>query len=166
MNRPFLVERLRQPGKLRPKRNHASVMDGLAIEYLDQGLHQAVFEAMPMALFVVDGDVNVLEYNAAAGRLAGEAKRSTLRRRGGEVLHCIHATESPEGCGHSAACRDCVIRNSVQAAARGEPVTRQWAPVELSVNGTILRANLEVSCLPFNFGRQAFILLMLDGLGS
>ena len=76
----------------------------LGIRFLDEGLHRVLFNAMPMPVFVVDEDVRILEYNAAAARLLGSDKRAVLQRRGGAVLHCLHATESLEGCGQAPAC--------------------------------------------------------------
>ena len=72
-------------------------------------IFRTVFDAMPSLIFVVDNDVRIQEYNAAAADLL-TAKRSTiLKRRGGEVLHCLHAAEAPEGCGWAPFCKDCVI---------------------------------------------------------
>ena len=142
------------------------VMQRLAVQFLDQGFHRALFEAMPMPVFVVDSDVSILEYNSAAAELLGEEKRLVLKRRGGEVLHCVHASEVPEGCGRAAACVDCVVRHSVQAAARGQVVKREWAQMELTREGKPTRVDLRVSCQPFNYEKHCFVLLILEGLND
>jgi len=113
---------------------------------------------------VVDEGMCIFDYNAAAARLLGKGKRLVLRHRGGEVLDCIHAAETPEGCGRAPACRDCVVRKSVRAAARGRRVTRQLAQMELARNGKTISLKLQVSCQPFTYGRSSFILLVLEGL--
>ncbi|HYG34984.1 MAG TPA: PAS domain-containing protein [Clostridia bacterium] len=139
-------------------------MTGLPIQFLDQAFHRVLFDAMPMPILVVDNDVSILEYNSAAAKLLGQDKAVVLRRRGGEAMHCVHATKTPEGCGHSPACADCVVRNSVRAASRGTQVTRQWAPLEILANGRATKTNLWVSCYPFQYEQHSFILLMLEGL--
>jgi PAS domain-containing protein len=141
-------------------------MNRLAIQFLDEGFHRVLFDAMPMPVFVVDADVSILEYNAAAAQLLGAEKQTVIRRRGGEILRCLHAVEVPEGCGHSPACSDCVVRKSVQAASRGKRVTRQWTKMELVTGRKTTKVNLRVSCQPFTYQRRRFILLILEGLND
>ena len=141
-------------------------MNRVAVQFLDQGFHRMLFDAMPMPVFVVDEDVHIMECNAAATRLFGPDKQMILKRRGGEVLHCVNATKVPEGCGHAPACHDCPVRNAVQAAARGQCVTRQNARMELAAGGKTTRVDLQISCSPFAYERAKFILLVLEGLNN
>lgn len=141
-------------------------MTRLAVQFLDQGLHRAIFDAMPMPVFLVDADASILEYNAAAGQLLGPKKEAVLRRRFGDVLHCLHATESPDGCGTSPSCPDCVVRQSVQAASRGQRVVRRQARLVRRINDKRTTANLRVGCHPFTYEGHAFNLLVLEGLND
>jgi PAS domain-containing protein len=141
-------------------------MSRIAVQFLDQGLHRVLFDAMPMPVFVVDKDMSVLEYNAAAARLFGSDKQAVLQRRGGSVWNCVHAEKTPEGCGHAPTCGDCVVRESVLAAARGRHVTRQRAEMELIHKGRPTRVDVRVSCQPFTYGKSSFILLTLEGLND
>ena len=125
-----------------------------------------LFDAMPMPVFVVDEDVCILECNAAAARLLGPDKQTIVKQRGGEVLHCVHAKETPEGCGRAPACSDCPVRQAVQAASRGQRVTRQKARMELSAKGKTTKVDFQISCSPFNYERSKFILLVLEGLNN
>jgi len=140
-------------------------MGRLDVQFLDQGLHRVLFDAMPLPVFVVDNDVNILEYNAAAARLLVEGWQTRKRRRGGDVLQCLHATESPGGCGCSPACSSCGLREAVNTAFHGQPVTRQWAAMELNQKGKPAKVNLRVSCQPFTYRKSALVLLVLEGLG-
>lgn len=139
-------------------------MGRLDVQFLDEGLHRVLFDAMPLPVFVVDSDVNILEYNAAGARLLVEGWQTRKHRRSGDVLQCLHATEATGGCGRSAACSRCGLREAVNAAFRGQPVTRQWAAMELNRQGKPAKVNLRVSCQPFNYGKSSFVLLVLEGL--
>jgi PAS domain-containing protein len=141
-------------------------MSRLAIQFLDQGLHRVLFDAMPLPVFVVDKDVNILECNAAAARLFGQGKRTRKQTRPGDILHCLHTTESPRGCGGASACRDCGLRAAVRAASRGRSVTRQAAEMELIQKGKLTKVNLHISCQPFSYGKSSFVLLVLEGLNT
>ena len=139
-------------------------MSRLAVQFLDEGLHRILFDAMPMPVFVVDKDVNILECNRAASSLLGHVRPDAEHRRGGDVLHCLHAARTPEGCGRMAACGDCQLRESVRAASRGEIVTRRWAEMELFQEGKPAKVSLRVSCQPFTYKQSPLILLVLEGL--
>ncbi len=141
-------------------------MQSLAVQFLDQGFHRVLFNAMPMPVFVVDHDVSILEYNTAAAELVGQTKKQVLRRRSGDVLHCVHATETPLGCGHSAVCSDCVVRKAVQAAMKGQAVTRQWAKMDFLSKGKVSKVTLRVTSQPVNYEDQRFVLLVLEGLND
>jgi PAS domain-containing protein len=141
-------------------------MNRVAVQFLDQGFHRMLFDAMPLPVFVLDDDVRILECNAAATRLFGPDKQTILKRRGGEVLHCVHAKEVAEGCGHAPACPDCPVRNAVQAACRGEPVSRQKVQMELAAGGKTTKVDLQISCSPFTYERSTFILLVIEGLNA
>ena len=139
-------------------------MNRLAVQFLDQGFHRMLFDAMPMPVFVVNEDVCILECNAAAAKLLGRSKQFLVGKRCGEALNCIHAREVPEGCGRSPDCGECVVRQSVRAASRGRTVVRHEAEMKFGRNGKHTKANLRVTCQPFTYERRTFILLILEGL--
>jgi PAS domain-containing protein len=139
-------------------------MSRLAVEFLDQGLHRVLFDAMPMPVFVVDDDVSILECNSAAARLLGGDKKYHLNRRGGDVLQCIHAKDSPDGCGRGGACGDCMVRDAVRAAASGKRVTRRATCMELQTGSKSKKVNLRVSTLPITYQQHSYVLLILEGL--
>lgn len=139
-------------------------MSSLPVQFLDQSLHRVMFDAVPIPMFVVDPDVSILEYNAAAAQWLGNDRTAILRKRGGEVLHCLHAGETPRGCGGSDSCPDCVVRNSVTSAARGVPVVRRPTQMELVRQGRPVPVDVQVTTNPFQYERHSFVLLMLEGL--
>lgn len=139
-------------------------MSRVAVEFLDQGFHRMLFDAMPMPVFVVDQDVTLLEYNTAAARLLAKGQQEWMGHRVGDAFHCIHSSDVPEGCGRGPVCLDCVLRQSVRAASQGQRVTRRLAPMELKLKGKMKHLNLRVTCHPFQYERHALILLILEGV--
>lgn len=69
-----------------------------------------VLDAIPSPIFVVDDDVQIMGYNLAASRMVVQEPEVVIRRRAGEILHCVHATETPAGCGRAEFCQDCPVR--------------------------------------------------------
>jgi hypothetical protein len=120
-----------------------------------------VFDALPFAAFVVDSDVRLLAANQAASRLLRGDAVSELRRRGGEALQCIN---SNEGCGKSAACTDCAIRNAVvYAVSKGQPI-RTRAKFEFHQNDSVDQMLALVTAAPLTYDGQACALLCIENL--
>jgi len=112
---------------------------------------RSVLDAMPALVFVVDHDVRIQDYNAAAGEFLSAKRTAIIKRRGGEVLHCVHATDVPEGCGRGPFCTNCIIRNSVEKAFDGHRVVRRRAKMEILREATMLEIYALVTSSPFRF---------------
>ncbi len=132
---------------------------------LDQ-LSASILHAMPLPILVVDDDVSILWYNQAAAQVVGAEAVLVLRRRAGEVLHCLHAQETPEGCGRAAACRDCPVRGAVGQALQGQKVIRQRAKMELVHGNIVTPVHLLVTTAPFTFQGKAWALLVLEDISE
>lgn len=127
---------------------------------------QAIFEAVPVAVLVVDQDVRVLDYNVAAQSFLGSDKRIHYRVRGGEALHCLQAYASPAGCGHGPACDVCIVRNSVKQAMGGDKVTRRKARMQLSAAGAVREIYLLVTAAAMVHDTERLVLLTLEDVSE
>jgi hypothetical protein len=113
-------------------------------------------------IFVVDGDMRVQAYNAAAAELLVARDDAILKRRSGEVLGCLNACDSPRGCGRGPACSDCVVRNAVGKVFGGGRVVRQRAHLELNLAGRSVDLFAQVTASPFAFDGQELALLVIE----
>ena len=127
---------------------------------------RSIFNAVPAMMLVVDADVSICFWNTAASKLVGTDKALIYRKRGGEVLGCVHATDDPEGCGRGAHCKDCVIRNAVREALRGGTVYRKKTRMELHNNGAVVEVHMLVTAASFMFDEMTFVLLTLEDISE
>jgi len=141
-------------------------MTEISVRFLDQGLHRVLFDAMPMPVFVVDEDVTLLEYNAAACRFLAQDKELLSRRRAGDVLHCLHAVRAPGGCGRAKACADCLVRKAVRSALNKFPITRACTRMERVVGGRPSIVDLRITARAFAYESHKLVLLILEGLND
>jgi len=123
-----------------------------------------ILNAIPSPIFVVEEDVCIVDYNDAAEKMLNQDRSLVLRHRAGDVLHCIHSTETPEGCGRAPQCSECVVRNSVNAALQGATLVRQTAPIELLANGKIQEALFLITAVALDYGVQKLALLILEDI--
>ncbi|HSA78197.1 MAG TPA: histidine kinase dimerization/phospho-acceptor domain-containing protein, partial [Nitrospirota bacterium] len=121
-----------------------------------------LFDTIPSFIFIVDNDVRIHHVNAAASKLLGADKEIVLLERGGEALHCIHSTETPEGCGRAPACMDCVVRNSVKRSFQGGSVQRETAKFMLLHPDGTKEVHMMVTASPLRYEDREFCLLILE----
>jgi PAS domain-containing protein len=126
----------------------------------------AVLDAIPSPILVVDDEVQILSYNLAASQLLGQNPELVLRRRAGEILHCLHSTEVPEGCGRAAPCSDCPVRNSVNESVHGQRVVRKKARMQLVSEGQPVELYLLVTTAPFTCQDRSLVLLILEDISE
>ena len=127
---------------------------------------RAVFDALPSLVFVVDQDVRIQEYNAAASDLLMAERKTVLKRRAGEILHCIHSSEVQEGCGRSSFCKDCIIRNSVTEAFQGNRVVRRRTRIELIRDTNKIEIYALITVSPFSFQDRPLVLLVIEDISE
>ena len=126
----------------------------------------AVLDAIPSPILVVDDDVQIIGYNLAASHLLAQNPELVMRRRAGEILHCLHSTESPEGCGRASACSDCPVRNAVNESMHGQRVVRKKARMQLVSAGQAVELYLLVTTVPFTHRDKCLVLLILEDISE
>ena len=130
------------------------------------GFAETVLDALPIPVFVVDPDVCIVSLNTASQEMLGVDRQPVIRKRGGEVLHCLHAADSPEGCGRGDYCRNCVIRNAVSLAFQGDRVVRRRARMELVESDVVRDAYFLVTTSRFGHEGRSHALLTLEDISE
>jgi PAS domain-containing protein len=123
-----------------------------------------VFDAIPSLIFVVDDDVRIQDYNAAASDLLSGQRETILKRRGGDVINCLHSKATPRGCGCSDFCDHCIIRNSVKEAFKGNRVVRRRSKMEIIRNEEKLEIYALITASPFLFENRQLVLLVIEDI--
>lgn len=129
-------------------------------------LFRTVFDALPSMIFVVDSDMRIEEYNAAAAELLADKREAIIKHRGGEVLHCIHSKDVPEGCGRAPLCNDCIIRNSVYEASLGHRVVRRRTKMDIVRSGEVANLYALITASPFQFEERPLVLLVIEDISE
>jgi PAS domain S-box-containing protein len=80
---------------------------------LEQSDFEILFINAPFVMLIVDRNRRVVRLNRSAVAMTRRPEQESIGLRGGEALRCVHAADDPKGCGFSAACESCIIRNAV-----------------------------------------------------
>jgi hypothetical protein len=126
----------------------------------------AVFDALPSRVFIVDDDVKIQEYNAAASELLMAGRKTVIKQRAGDILHCVHANETPDGCGKAPSCKYCIIRTSVGEAFDGNRVVRRRSRIELIRDGGKIQIYALITASPFSFQDRPLVLLVIEDISE
>ena len=125
-----------------------------------------ILDAIPASIFMVDKDVSVLGVNRKALLMLSQDPESIIRRPAGELLHCIHSTETPGGCGTSESCRECLVRAGVSKSFSANQVMRQKVQMELVNEGDVSKVSLLITTTPFEFKQKMLVLLILEDISE
>lgn len=127
-------------------------------------LDRTIFNALPIPAFVVDEDVRILELNGAAAELCSQSREGVYGLRGGEVLHCLHAADVPEGCGRGPACKDCVIRSLVAKCLVGQTTSRKMMALQLAPELEAKDLQVLITASPMPDGGEKLALVMVEDI--
>ncbi len=127
---------------------------------------RAVLDAIPSPVLIVDNDIHILACNRAAAPLVGDEPKLVLHMRGGEALHCFNSTASPAGCGHSAGCQTCIVRNAVHSSFDNQRVFRQKSKMTLAGVGGNSEVYLLVTAAPLHHEGGSYVILILEDISE
>lgn len=119
-------------------------------------------DAIPAAVFVVDARVQILDCNAAGVDLLGLPGKESLPKLCGDALGCLHALESPGGCGSNPFCRDCALRASVKESFAGNRIVRRKIERLLVRQGQLQKFHLLISASTFEYKGNLLALVTLE----
>jgi hypothetical protein len=127
---------------------------------------QSILDVIPIMIFVVDNNVRIRDMNQAAATTFGLEKAIVFNKSGGEILHCLHLNDVPEGCGSGPSCESCLIRNSVMLCLQGKTITRRRATFVMLTQGSKKELELLITVSPVNICDEPLALLMLEDISE
>ena len=137
----------------------------MADRLIDGDSHlRVVLDAMPAAVLVVDEKLRLQDTNRAADRLLDSSTDAILGQVSGDVLQCLNAVRSEQGCGSSSKCARCIIRSAVGAAEQGKTAKRQMATMLIEQHGRVRSASFLITASPFHYNELSLVLLVLEDI--
>ncbi|MEE4357156.1 MAG: MASE3 domain-containing protein, partial [Desulfococcaceae bacterium] len=74
---------------------------------------KTLIDSAPVGILIVDDSYRIVRSNTATEKLFKKKTSEIIHCRGGDIISCGRALEHPEGCGHSAECGKCFLRNAL-----------------------------------------------------
>ena len=132
----------------------------------DPGLRR-IASSLPELLAVVNRERQVVYANRQLqDLLGGGSLESICGGRPGELLHCIHAAETPSGCGTARSCRYCGAARAILETQRtGRPSTEECT-VTTGPEGGLRAYNFQVTATALQIAGARYVLLSLRDISA
>jgi|GEM_PF-1749416 len=124
----------------------------------------AIYDNAPLIMLLVDGERRVRKANLFAADFANRQAPEMYGLRSGEALGCLHALDSPQGCGYGPSCQNCAVRRTVlDTFETGQSYQQVRASLPFSVHGEEQELTFLLSTSRLYIHEQPLVLLiMLD----
>ena len=142
------------------------VLAGLRERLLAERVMQACITAMPELVLILNRQRQIIAVNPTLLASLGLADPDTLiGSRPGEVLHCVHANDGPDGCGTGRHCEVCGAALALETCQRQR--ARQVQECLMTVRkGAIQPLELEVVAAPLVLGEDELTLCAMRDISD
>jgi signal transduction histidine kinase len=121
-----------------------------------------ILGSVPGVLLFLNEHRQIVFANDAAFCFLGiEPTLDVLGSRPGEAVQCVHALETPGGCGTTEFCQTCGAVQAILAAQRGNPDTREC---RIATKDSWSALDLKVSTTPFEYEGEQFTVCALQDI--
>ncbi len=127
-------------------------------------MFKTITDELPVPVIVVDSDVKIVYANKSARTFVGEESANILRKRWGEILHCVNQGISPEGCGRQAVCKGCGIRQIVASAYREGKGGRHLEEFLMQESKAVRRVRFVIHSVLTSIEGNDHVMLVLDDI--
>lgn len=125
----------------------------------------AIFDSAPFILAVVDADSRIRRTNIKDTQSLREPFSDGSELLPGELLRCVHALRTPNGCGRSSHCEACPIRNTVlDTITRRECHRDVKAPVTINCPEGLKQFTFLLQAVPIKISGEPLALLALQDI--
>ena len=116
-------------------------------------------------LAVLDENRQIVALNDSLIKILGIADCSeALGLRPGEALHCIHANDSPAGCGTTKYCSTCGAAIAIVSSQEHNGPMERICALTVERNGQQMDLSLSVKSHPVTISKTRFLLLFLQDI--
>lgn len=126
-----------------------------------------VLQNINTALFLVDEEVKVSEFNDAFQILFSQDRSQAIGRRCGNVIGCSFAVDEKAECGKSSHCDKCAIRSAiVKALSRHSSTYKELLNRDFVIAGKRLNKHLQFSTQYLDYHDNSMALVMIDDVSE
>jgi len=126
---------------------------------------EAIFDAAPVGMMLIDDQGFVKRVNDVLAKLAHRDFSEIINKRPGEGLGCIHVSEHANECGHSPFCSACLVRKTFKGVLGSWQATRGVeVQAAFLIDGKEVNPWLEISAEPAYIDGSRHVVLAIQDI--
>ena len=138
-------------------------------EILDQKQKnlEAIFDAVPICMLLVDENLVVKRVNDAVRQIVNKDYQQIIGKQIGSALNCLNHINSEKGCGYSPACEKCLLRKTIESAiSSGQSAKKIEIQTSLKVDNQEITPWLWVSAEPIVIDDRKHAVIAIDDISD
>lgn len=126
-----------------------------------------LLEAIPYIVLVLNQERQIVHSNSKLLETLGLTHiDSLLAKRPGEIIHCIHADEGPNGCGTSKHCGVCGAVQAILESQKTNKKASQEARITTVVNNKIVAWDLLIVSTPVELASKKYMIVSMADISA
>ncbi len=126
---------------------------------------QVIFDASPVGMVLLDESMTITKVNDVAAKLVNKNMPEMIDMPPGQALGCIHAQETPNGCGSGPTCPLCPIRDIFQRVFDTDlPIRGVEAQPALLIKGALVQPWLEINASPLIMAGGRYVIASISNI--
>jgi hypothetical protein len=128
---------------------------------------QELLQALPYIAAILNENRQIIFANDPLLQLMEvDCPDAYLGKKPGEVLSCIHSSDSPDGCGIAESCKMCGAINTILVSKRNNKKTIGECRISALKDGKAVSYDLQVAATPLKIKTQSYTLLTVNDISS
>jgi hypothetical protein len=126
--------------------------------------YYALLNAIPMPVFIVDGDLIVTNTNHSAREVFSFAGGQARNNRWGRTAQCVNSFDNDLGCGHGEKCGQCPIRATVAQCLNGSPALHKKVIISLQSKDSVTEHELLITMNQIVMANNLYALFIVENV--
>jgi signal transduction histidine kinase len=144
-----------------PERSTGEALTAARQRLMAHPLVQQLLDSFPEAAMILNEQRQIVLANDKLALLLERHRDGLVGNRPGEALRCIHAGDSPAGCGTTEFCKYCGAVNAIVMSQRDERVAVRECRITRDIEGMIAALDLRVWATPLTVDGEHFTVFAL-----
>jgi sigma-B regulation protein RsbU (phosphoserine phosphatase) len=124
-----------------------------------------VLESITSAIFIVDKDVRVIEFNDAIRAIFQKKDEEIIRKYCGDALGCSFTVIEEKHCGDTSYCHQCTIRGAiVRALDKKEATIKKVISREFRIKDFFIKKHFQATVKPFDYNDSEYALIIFEDI--
>lgn len=149
------------------RRASAALIEKQALQINSEPHIAGILHAISLPVIIINASRQVVFANSPFLSMLGlDSDKPLLGVRPGEIISCLHSTETEHGCGTSAACALCGAIEAVLEAQSSGKKTQREARISSHIQEQLVAFDFQITATPYTINQDVFYIVSLKDISA